>query len=116
MLLRSLTVMDLQDRADTKTGRHVNPDMSVSPTRDTGFRMPAVIPQVTYTPPVRPANRIERPDYVHAYDIIDEGPAFIRGEKINAVRLISINLKSHTAREDKYLGESIIARIRKERS
>ena len=104
------TIPNLQDPADTKTGRHVNGDQSVSPTRDTGFRMPAGTPTFTYNPPARKTDLVAPPDYLHADDIIDEGPAIIRGEKVNAVRLISVNTESHAAREAKYLDESITAR------
>jgi hypothetical protein len=109
------TIPNLQDPADTKTGRHVNGDRSVSPTRDTGFRMPAGTPTFTYNPPAKGSNAVMLPDYIHADDIIDEGPAIIRGEKVNAVRLISVNLEGHVAREQKYLDESIQARRKREK-
>lgn len=103
----------LQDPVDMKTGRQINPDFSVSPIRDTGFRH-AGGPLPTYNPPVRHDDRVTLPDYIHADDIKDLGPAFIRGEKVNAVRLISVNVTSHNAREAKYLDESIAARRKRE--
>jgi hypothetical protein len=108
------TIPNLQNPADTKTGRHVNGDKSVSPTRDTGFRMPADTPKFTYNPPTRQGNSVMLPEYIHQDDVIDLGPAFIRGEKVNAVRLISVNTESHAAREAKYLDESITARRKRE--
>ena len=102
-----------QDPADTKAGRFVEPDKSVRPTRDTGFRMTPTAPFV-YNPPVRQGNVVALPEYIHQNDVIDLGPAFIRGEKVNAVRLISVNVESHNAREAKYLDESIAARRKRE--
>ena len=102
-----------QDPVDTKAGRFVEPDKSVRPTRDTGFRAKPSVPFV-YNPPVRQGNQVALPDYVHQDDVIDLGPAFIRGEKVNAVRLISVNVTSHNAREAKYLDESITARRERE--
>lgn len=102
-----------QDPVDTKAGRFVEPDNSVRPTRDTGFRAKPSVP-VVYNPPVRQGNVVALPEYIHADDIKDLGPAFIRGEKVNAVRLISVNVTSHTAREAKYLDESIAARRKRE--
>jgi hypothetical protein len=107
-------IPNLQDPADTKTGRHVNGDKSVSPIRDTGVRMPVGTPLFMYNPPVKGPNAIVLPDYIHAGDIIDEGPAIIRGEKVNAVRLISVNMDGHAAREVKYLNESITAHRKRE--
>ncbi len=107
-------IPNLQDPADMKTGRHVNPDHSVSPIRDTGFRMKPTIP-VIYNPPVRQESVVALPaGYVHQDDVIYEGPAIIRRELINAVRLISVNTESHAAREAKYLSESIAARRKRE--
>ncbi len=102
-----------QDPADTNAGRFVEPDKSVRPTRDTGFRAKPSMP-VVYNPPVRQGNQVALPDYIHQDDVIDLGPAFIRGEKVNAVRLISVNIMSHAAREAKYLDESIAARRKRE--
>jgi hypothetical protein len=102
-----------QDPVDMKTGRFVEPDKSVRPTRDTGFRAKPSVPFV-YNPPVRQGNLVALPGYIHADDIKDLGPAFIRGEKANAVRLISVNVTSHNAREAKYLDESITARRKRD--
>ena len=107
-------IPNLQDPTDTKTGRHVNGDKSLSPTRDTGFRMPAGTATLTYNPPVRKTDSVALSDYVHQDDVIDLGPAFIRGERVNAVRLIFVNAESHAAREAKYLNESITARRKRE--
>lgn len=108
------TIPNLQDPADTKTGRHVNGDRSVSPIRDTGLRMPAGTPTFTYNPPARQRDAVALPEYIHQDDVVDLGPAVIRGEKVNAVRLISHNSMSHAAREAKYLNESITARRKRE--
>lgn len=102
-----------QDPVDTKAGRFVEPDKSVRPTRDTGFRAKPSVPFV-YNPPVRQGNLVALPGYIHADDIKDLGPAIIRGERINAVRLISVNTESHATREAKYLSESIAARRKRE--
>lgn len=99
---------------DWKTGRVVWPDKSVSPNRDTGFRMATKIPTVVVRQP-DPVNRRESLlDYIHVADIIDEGPAYIRGERVNAVRLISVNVEQARARELSYIHESIAARRKRE--
>lgn len=103
-----------QTSADIKTGRFVEPDKSVRPLNDTGFRMATKIPTKPYNPPVKGIDAVMLPEYIHADDVIDKGPAFIRGEKLNAVRLISFNRESHEAREAKYLAESITARRKRE--
>lgn len=105
-----IRIIDLKDPIDWKTGRHINPDASVSPVRDTGFRAKPSVPFV-YNPPVRQESRVILADYIHQDDVIDEGPASIRGEKVNAVRLISVNVASAAAREAKYLRESITGKL-----
>ena len=102
-----------QTSADTKAGRFVEPDKSVRPISDTGFRAKPTAPFV-YNPPVRRGDHVALPEYVHQDDVIDLGKAVIRGEYVNAVRLISVNIESYDAREAKYLDESITARRKRE--
>ena len=89
------------------------PDGSIMPLKDTGFRA-TKIPPVAYVAPAPRQRTVFEPDYVHVDDIIDLGPASIRGEKINAVRCIGINLEQAEARELSYVHESIMLRKKRE--
>jgi hypothetical protein len=50
----------------------------------------------------------------HNSDVTDQGPAFIRGQQLNAVRNVYIDYEAAAARNLGYIRENIAARKKRE--
>jgi hypothetical protein len=95
-----------QDASDDAAFGRIVAEDGVRPIRDTGFRMEPQ-PAFEYIRPDRVLSNLYFDDFMHNDDVIDDGPATIRGQVLDAVRSVVINREQAQARERSLTLESI---------
>jgi hypothetical protein len=90
-----------QTNADIVSGRYVEPDKSVRPSRDTGFRMATPILTKPYeNPNIKAFRDVPLVETIHNDDMTDIGPGTLNGLPLDSVRLYNINYEQATQRSN----------------
>lgn len=103
-----------QDPSDDGAFGRVVTEDGIAPIRDTGFRMTPQ-PVHSYVPGPRVETNLYQDDFMHVDDVKDIGQATIRGQALDAVRVIRIDREKVIARQLAALRDSIEHRKKRER-